>query len=108
MNFMFSILGWALWNWGELELKKRELDEDGNPQTNFSFADFRKQKWTSWIGSLLCCFFLLIVGYKQLGLKPFASIIGDHEWTDAYYAGAGIAWEALLFTVVQIKNRFKK
>ena len=95
MKFFISIIGWALWNWIELTIKKSELDEDGNTQTNFSFKEFASVKWTYWIGSFLCIFLLIWFGMNPLGLDPFGSMLGTSlTWNDGYYLLSGATFEA--------------
>lgn len=110
MNFMISVLGWFLWNWGELEFRKRELDDDGNPNTNFGFKEYREKKWTSWVGSIMCVPVLLWVGYLKLDLKPLEFITGENHggWNDLYYLGAGCAWEMIIFSIIRINKFFKR
>lgn len=109
MNFMISVLGWFLWNWGELELTKRELDDDGNPNTNFGFREYKQKKWTTWVGSIAFIPVLLWVGYMGLDLKPLQSIMGEnHGWNDLYYLGAGFAWEAFIFLIIRAHKFLKR
>lgn len=111
MNFMITLLGWFLWNVAELELERRSLDEDGNPQTNFSLSDFVRKKKFLWIGNLACCPLLLWIGFKGLSLDPLAPIIGAKlGWNDLYLLGAGAAFEFIIFFLVWLKklvNRMK-
>lgn len=109
MNFMISLLGWFLWNYVELLIEQRSLDEDGNPQTNFSFGDFVRKKKYSWIGSLACIPLLLWIGSKELSLDPFAPVIGvSLGWNDLYLLAAGPALEILIFFVLFVKKWIKK
>lgn len=109
MNFFISIIGWALFNLGEMELRKRELDDDGNPQTNFTFSEYAKKKRLSWIGSLLMIPVILWIGAKQIDLKPLSMLTDtEHSWSDLYYLGAGFAWELLIFAVTKIHKFIKK
>lgn len=109
MNFMLSVLAWFIWNWAELVIEQRSLDEDGNPQTNFSFGDFVNKKKYLWIGNLACCPLLLLIGAKGLSLDPLAPILGaDLGWSDLYYAASGPAFEAIIFIIGKIKNFFSK
>ena len=105
MNFIFSIVGWVIWNIAQAEIERRTLDEDGNPDTNFSYGKYASKHLFIWIGSLLCCFFLLIVGAKQLSLDPLESLIGHKlGWSDLYYAGAGPAFDIFIFTVTKVRK----
>lgn len=109
MNFMISILGWFLWNLAEFTMAKQELDEDGNPNTNMNFSEYKHTHWPSWIGSFFSTFLLLWIGYRQLNLEPFQVITGGESlaWNDLYYLGAGAAWEAFLWLVKKIRKHFK-
>ena len=110
MNFFISIIGWALWNWAEFEIKKRELDEDGDEKTNYTFKDYTDKKWSSWIGSFLCIAVLMWVGHRQLSLDPFASLVGTHSlgWNDLYLLMSGAVWEIVLFAIKKIRSILKK
>jgi hypothetical protein len=111
MNFFISIVGWFLWNWAQLTMEKKMLDEDGNPQTNFTFKDYINKQYTYWVGSLICVPVLLWIGYRNLNIDPLASLIGIDAkigWHDAYLLGSGAAFEAVIFIVSVIRNYFKK
>lgn len=109
MNFMISILGWFLWNWAELVIEQRTLDEDGNPSTNFSFRDFVAKKKYLWIGNLLCCPVILWIGAKGLTLDLLAPITGTPlGWHDLYILGSGPAFELIIFLGIRVRNIFKK
>lgn len=109
MKFFISILGWFLWNWAELTMTKKELDEDGDPQTNFTIKDFASKKWAMWIGSFASIFMLLWIGSAKLSLHPFEVITGEKmAWNDFYYLLSGAAWDAVLFGVTYIHKFFKK
>ena len=108
MNFIFSIVGWVIWNIAQAEIERRTLDDDGNPDTNFSYGKYAKSHLLIWVGSLFCCVFLLIVGAKQLSLDPLAPLIGHKlVWSDLYYAGAGPAFDIFIFMVVVLRKYFK-
>lgn len=108
MNFIISILGWFLWNWVELVLRQKELEEDGDPNTNFHLKEFAKKKVYYWVGSFVCCFVLLWLGTKELALTPLAPLVGhDLGWSDLYYLGAGAAFEVIIFVSGKIKNALK-
>ena len=110
MNFFISILGWALWNWAEFEIKKRELDEDENPHTSYTFKEFKDRKWSSWIGSLLCIPVLLWIGSKELDINPLGSLIGHESlgWNDLYLLASGAFWEIVLFVIKKVRSIIKK
>lgn len=113
MNFFFNfygaILGWFVWNIVELIIRQEELDEDGDPNTNFHFSQFAQKKKYYWIGSIGTCLMLLWIGSKGLNLDPLAPLTG-HElgWTDLYYLGSGAALELLIFIVLKIRKITKK
>ena len=109
MNFLISVIAWAIWNIAEMEITRRTLDEDGNPQTNFTWADYTKSHRFTWIGSFLSIFILLWFGYKQMNLDPFEVITGSKlGWHDAYYLFSGFLWDAVIFAFVFSKKYFKK
>lgn len=89
-------------------MRKKELDEDGNPNTNFTINDFAKTNWPTWVGSFFSIFVLLWLGYRQLSLDPFEVIVGAKlGWTDVYLLLSGAAWDAVIFGVRWIKRFFK-
>jgi hypothetical protein len=109
MNFMVSLLGWFLWNWGELVIKQKQFDEDNDPSTNFTFSEHAKKKKYGWIGSLACVPLLLWIGAKQLSLDPLAPLIGHSlGWNDLYLLAAGPAFEIIIFFIGQIDRYIKK
>lgn len=109
LNLIPVVLGWGLWNWAELVMEQRSLDNDGNPNTNFSFADFKKKKKFTWIGNLLCCPLMLWIGYKGLSLDLLEPIIGAKlGWNDLYLLGSGAAFEIILFIISWIRKFINK
>ncbi len=110
MNFMISIAGCFLWNWAQLTIEKKTLDEDGNPNTNFTFIDYAKKQYPYWVGSVVCIPILLWIGANKLSLDPLEPLIGidaNIGWHDLYFLGSGAAFEATIFIVIRIKNFFK-
>jgi len=106
---MISLLGCFLWNWAELTYTKKQLDEDGNPQTNFSVKEFAKIKWAYWIGSFTTIFLLLWIGATKMNLHPFEVITGEKlSWNDSYYLLSGAVFEAIIFGVTLVNKYFKK
>jgi len=86
-------------------MEQRSLDEDGNPQTNFSFSDFTKKKKYVWIGNLACCPLMLWLGYKGLSLDILAPIIGAKlGWSDLYLLASGAAFEMILFLISWLRR----
>lgn len=106
---MISVVGWFLWNWGELTYEKKQLDEDGNPQTNFSIKDFSKKKYTYWIGSFVSIALLLWFGSQNMDLHPFEAITGEKlKWNDSFYLLSGVVFEAIIFGITVVHKYFKK
>jgi len=109
LNLIPVLLGWFLWNWAELVLEQRALDEDGNPQTNFTFSDFSKKKRFVWIGNLFCCPLMLWIGYKGLSLDILEPLIGAKlGWSDFYLLASGAAFEMILFLVTWVRKIIAK
>lgn len=113
MNLLLNLIpvigGWFVWNFAELVIEQRSLDEDGNPQTNFSFEDFKKKKKYLWIGSLGMCPLILWIGYKGLSLDILEPIVGVNlGWNELYLLGSGAGFELLIFIIVKVKNIFAK
>lgn len=101
MNFFISVIGWAVWTIAEMEITRRRLDSDGNPQTNFSWYDYRKSHRFIWIGSFLCIPLLLWLGYAKMNLDPLEPITGAKVgWHDLYYLGSGFAFEFIIFIIM--------
>lgn len=137
LNFMISLLGWFLWNWAEFSLAKQDGDGSeysagllrvvnecpglSDHQKEFltvgikgilkapvNLIMYAKTHYETWIGSLGCIALLLWVGYRQLNIDPFASMIGINSgWNDLYLIGSGAAWDALIFVFKKIKKFFK-
>lgn len=109
MKFLVTLAAWFLWNWGELTIRKSELDEDNNPNTNFSFKEYMAIKWTYWVGSFVMIFILLWMGKIKIDVSQLGDIIGtDLTWNDLYYLAPGAGFEAFIFGIRWIRNYFKK
>jgi hypothetical protein len=109
MNFLGSILGWIVWNITELVVTQKELEEDGDPSTNLHLKEYAYKKIYYWIGSFFTCLLLLWIGAKGLNLDPLEPLTGHKlGWSDLYYPGAGLAFEALIFLIIRIKTLIKK
>lgn len=107
MNFMITILGWALWNWAAFSIEKDTYDDAAK---DMPLREYRKRNWDGWIGSLLCVPLLLWIGFRQMSIDPFAELLVGHKigWNDLYLLGSGFAWEALIFGIKKAKSFFKK
>lgn len=91
-----------------MTIRKAELDEDGNPQTNFSFSEYMGIKWTYWVGSFVMIFILLWMGKIQADFSHLDPTMGQHlKWNDLYYLAPGAGFEAFIFGVRWIRNYFK-
>lgn len=116
MNFMISIAGWFLWNWGEFTITKEEADNDNDPNTVVTLKDFKNKKYPTWIGSLVCVPVVLWIISKQINLDLLAPIVffdgegksGGFGAHDIYLLGAGAAWEAFIFIGRWVRSFFKK
>ena len=109
MNFIGAILGWLVWNIAELVMVQKELEEDGDPSTNFYIRDYAKKKRFYWYGSFVTCCLALWIGHNNLNLDPLAPIIGHNlGWNDLYYIGAGAGFEMVIFIISKIKSITKK
>lgn len=109
MNFLGSILGWLVWNIAELVMRQKELEEDGDPNTNFHFREYAEKKRFYWVGSFVTCFLLLWIGANELSLDPLEPLTGHKlGWTDLYYVGSGAAFELIIFIIVKINRIAKK
>jgi len=109
MKFLLTLLAWLAWNIAEMEIRRRELDEDGNPQTNFSFAIYAKAKRFIWAGSFVMIFILLIIGKMKIDISKLGDIVGtDLSWNDLYYLAPGIGFEAIIFGIRWIQKYFSK
>lgn len=109
MNFIISIIAWLVYNVAEMEIRRRELDEDGNPDTNFGLGTYAKQKIFIWIGSLLMCPLLLWIGANKIDIKPLG-MLTDMElaWSDLYYLAAGFGFELIIFGIIKLRKFVKK
>lgn len=107
MNFLITLVGWFLWNWAEFSITK-EKDEETGKYT--SLKDYAKNHYETWIGSFVCMFALLIIGYRQLDINPIGSLIGAEGtgWNDVYLFGAGAAWDIVIFGFKKVKEKFSK
>lgn len=108
MKIGITLIAWFLWNWGELTIRKSELDDDNNPNTNFSFKEYMGIKWTYWVGSFAMIFILLWMGKIKIDLSQLDGIVGKLTWNDLYYLAPGAGFEALIFGIRWIRNYFKK
>lgn len=110
MNFIITILGWALWNLAEMQIDKDKYDKDGDDTTNFNFKSYAKGHAITWVGSFLCMFALLIIGYRQLDISPIGLMFGAETtgWNDLYLFGSGAAWDAVIFGFKKVKEKFAK
>lgn len=107
MNFLITLLGWAIWNWVAFSVEKDTYDDAGK---DFPFQTYKSRNWDGWVGSLLVVPALLYIGYKQMDLNPFGTLIGVEtslSWNDLWFFGAGVVWEAIIFAYKKIKNYFK-
>jgi hypothetical protein len=103
MNFILTFFGWLLWNWFEFgEAKDRADDRD----VSFNLRAYTRKKWDNWIGTLIVAGFLLLVGHAGLGMELVKSFNEKLGWSDLYYAGSGIAYEALVWLRRKVKNKF--
>lgn len=108
-NFLGALLGWFVWNIAELIIRQKELDEDGDPNTNFHFREYGSKKKFIWIGSFGTCLMLLWIGEAGLNLDSLSPFTG-HElgWSDLYYLGSGAALELFIFIILKIRAFTKK
>lgn len=112
INFSGALLGWAIWNIAELVIRQKELEEDGDPNTNFHFKEYKQKKMWYWIGSFVCCLLLLWIGERQLSLEPLSEALNHKfNWNDLYYPASGAVFEVFMFLVLWVrkvlKNRIK-
>lgn len=138
MNFIITLLGWFLWNWAEFSITKEKGDgfefakrfiailggyavsddvkksvetqlsqEFNKPET---FRDYMRGHYETWVGSFVCMFVLLIIGYRQLDINPIGLLIGveTNGWNDVYLFGAGAAWDIVIFMFKRVKSLIAK
>lgn len=105
MNFIITLIGWFLWNWAEFSITKETNEETGKTTP---FRDYMKSHFETWIGSFVCMFALLIIGYRQMDINPLGLLIGVevNGWNDLYLFAAGGAWDAVIFIFKKIRNFF--
>ena len=108
---MITFAGWLLWNWAEFSIEKEVADNDNDPNTNVTFRGHLAKKYTTIVGSAVCIPIILWIGYRQINIDPFASLIGVDAklgWHDLYLLGSGAVWEAMIFVIKRIRAFFKK
>jgi len=111
MNFLITLLGWLLWNLAEMKIDQDKYLKDGDDNTNFSVQKYARTHAITWIGSFICMFALLIIGYRQLNISPVGLLIGVNTgsgWNDLYLFGAGAAWDGVIFGLKRIKEKLSK
>lgn len=102
MNFILTFFGWLMWNWFEFGEAKDQADER---DVSFSVRDFTRKKWDNWIGTLIVAAFMLVVGHAGLQMELVKSFDEKLVWSDLYYAGSGILYEAITFLRRKIKKK---
>lgn len=103
MNILLTFIGWLLWSWIGFNLTKNEADDK---DIEFGLKHYALKRWDDWIGSFIAATFLLIVGHMGLGLDLIRVIDETHppQWSDLYYAGSGVLYEAILTIYRKVKK----
>ena len=103
MNIVLTLLGWLAWNGFEFNMKKNVADAKDEA---FPIGQYVSKKWDDWLMTLIIAALLLVIGHMGLGLDLLRVIDKDHpaEWSDLYYAGSGIIYEALKFAYEKWKG----
>lgn len=104
MNILLTLLGWLLWTWIIFNLAKNEYDDRNEI---FDFKIYTAKNWDNWIGSIIAATFLLVIGHMGLGLDLIRVVDETHppKWSDLYYAGSGVLYEALILMVKKIRGK---
>ena len=104
MNFLLTFIGWALWTWIFFNITKDEYDDK---EEVYTFGMYKNKNWESWVGSFLTAILLLIVGHMGLGLDLLRVIDEQHppQWSDLYYAGSGVFYEAIIKIAKKVKGK---
>jgi hypothetical protein len=90
-TLLFSLVGWALWTAIDFSILKNDR------QDNYTWAEFKKTNNDEMIGTLLTTAFLLMVGWKGVGIN-LVSFLGEGSasWSDLYYALSGFVFKILV------------
>lgn len=105
MKALFALCGWLLWNVGVFSLDKNDNDEK---HTDFPLWQYVKEKYDNWIGSAICCGFLLLTMKLGFGVDVLKTInVANLVWSDALIGFSGPAWEILLWGIKKVRTQFK-
>lgn len=104
MNIVLTLLGWLAWNGFEFNMKKNVADDKDEA---FPIGKYVDKKWDDWLMTLIVAALLLVIGHMGLGLDLLRVIDSEHpaKWSDLYYAGSGVFYEALKFAYEKWKGK---